>query len=177
MSAGLDFWGESIRPFHLVTDKMKVRGDPSGEKKVLVTVTSEAFGLMLYANGRDKWLADWEYKKGNKNKRVPMYKKDDPATHKFANKWSTSRTGQIKGGGWDAGALEYLKKVLKILKDKRKYEEENGYPTFKYGQILIKKARQIDLNETQQPPQKRAKKAQSTAEAAILSVDFEFEDE
>ena len=50
MAAGFDFWGPTIRPFHLMTDKKKVNGDPSGKERVLVMVTSEAFGLLVYAN-------------------------------------------------------------------------------------------------------------------------------
>ena len=102
-AAGLEFWGQSIRPFSYLTDKAEVPGDPTKVKKVLVTVTSEAFGRLVYANSRNKWLLDMKYKKLNGKTKVPKYNKNDPTTEAFkdhVNKWTSSQTGQVQGGGW-----------------------------------------------------------------------------
>ena len=50
-----------------------VPGDPSGKKKVLVTITSEAFALVIFANCRDKWVADFKLKAGNKRAKIPKF--------------------------------------------------------------------------------------------------------
>ena len=106
-AVGLEFWGELIRPYRLMTDTEVVEGDPSGKKKVLVTVTSEAFGLLVYHNCRDKWVADYKYKKEHgKKAQVPKYNKDDVSTHKHVNKWSNSNSGSVVGGGWHPAALK-----------------------------------------------------------------------
>ena len=102
-----------------MTDKAEVPGDTSGKKKVLVTITSEAFGLVIFANCRDKWIADFQFKASNKKAKIPKYNKEDPATHKYQNKWSSSRTGQVQGGGWDNEALQYCwKKIFYSTRDK-----------------------------------------------------------
>jgi hypothetical protein len=106
MAVGLEFWGPNIRPFKYMTDKTVVEGDPAGEEKVLVTITSEAFAYVLYKNGRDKWMADYAYLKNNpRAKMTPKYKKDDSSTFKHANKWSNSNTGSMVGAGWHTDAL------------------------------------------------------------------------
>ena len=151
MAAGFDFWGPTIRPFHLMTDKKEVPGDPSGKERVLVTVTSEAFGVLLYANCRDKWLADFDLRKtsGNKKIKIPKYDKDDPATHKHQNKWSNSRTGSVQGGGWAIEAISYFNKCISGIKTFREYEEkENQNALYELGRLLIKQANDIKIEET-----------------------------
>ena len=80
-------------PFtYWLTDKKEVPGDPSGKQRVLVAVTSEAFGALVCANCCDKWLADFKLRKTNKKAKIPKCDKDDksPLT-------STKTSGQTAG--------------------------------------------------------------------------------
>ena len=115
-----------------MTDKTNV----DGKQKVLVTVTSEAFGLLMFANCRDKWLNVFQYKKTAKRKgtKVPQYKKDDPTTHKYKGKWSSSCTGSAVGGGWSSEALVYFEAAKKNISEWRKEEEARGNTTYLLAQ-------------------------------------------
>ena len=175
-AVGLEFWGPNVRPFKLMTDKFDVPGDPSGKKKVHVTITSEAFALVIFANCRDKWMADFTLRASNKRAKIPKFNKDDPETHKYQNKWSSSRTGQVQGGGWDKEALEYLNKCIGAIQSWRKAEAERGNVTYKLGQELIRKAQEITM-VTQEPKGKKRKKLAERAEAEVVAIDLTILDE
>ena len=175
-AVGLEFWGPNVRPFRLMTDKFDVPGDPSGKKKVLVTITSEAFALVIFANCRDKWVADFKLKAGNKRAKIPKFNKDDPETHKYQNKWSSSRTGQVQGGGWDYEALQYLNKSIAAIQTWRKAEAERGNDTYKLGQDLIRKAQELTM-VGQEPKTKKRKQSAEKAEAEVVAIDLTILDE
>ena len=93
------YWGEPTRYHKLPVDTCKIaRKDENEEEvledKVLVTVTSEAFGWLVYANCREKWLRTFEYKKQHgKNAEIP---KTGDAAIPFKAKFTYSKLGQVK---------------------------------------------------------------------------------
>ena len=65
IAIGLEYWDDKNRHYDLPTDKVKLR---DGKDWVLCTATSEAFGLMVYDNCRDKWEEIFKLKHVNKGK-------------------------------------------------------------------------------------------------------------
>ena len=65
IAIGLEYWDDKNRHYDLPTDKVKLR---DGKDWVLCAATSEAFGLMVYDNCRDKWEEIFKLKHGNKGK-------------------------------------------------------------------------------------------------------------
>lgn len=65
VAVGLEYWDDKNRHYDLPTDKVKLR---DGNDWVLSTSTSEAFGLMVYDNCRDKWEEIFKLKHENKGK-------------------------------------------------------------------------------------------------------------
>ena len=61
--AGKQFWGDDIRYYHFPTDKIQITGNTpaSSGQKVLVTVASEAFGLLVLENCEVRFGNIWEY--------------------------------------------------------------------------------------------------------------------
>lgn len=177
LAVGLEFWGPNIRPFKLMTDMKVVSGDPSGKKKVLVTITSEAFGLLVYANCRDKWVADFTLKAGNKKAKIPKYDKDKPETHKHQNKWSSSRTGQVQGGGWAPEALEYLNKQIAAIQKWRNEEAERGFVNYNFGKELICQAQQVTMDGQDDKNKKRKRAEEKAVESEAVCVDLTILDE
>lgn len=176
-AVGLEFWGENIRPFNLMTDTALVEGDLSGKKKVLVTVTSEAFGLLVYHNCRDKWVADYKYKQQHgKKASIPKYEKDEPSTHVHVNKWSNSRSGSAVGGGWHVDALKKFNALKAQIKAFREGEAANGNQKMEYGKNLVMAANDINLNGGKLAGQKR-KAPSKDAEKSPEVVDITFDDE
>ena len=79
------------------TDSVKI----GGVNVARVPMQSEAFGLLNYENGFPKWLTTVPLKAKDPSWTTPPYKKSDPHTYKYhCTKWSDSKSGQIKGGGW-----------------------------------------------------------------------------
>lgn len=176
-TVGLAFWGPNLRPFHLMTDKVDIDGDVSGKKKVLVAVTSEAFAHVLWANSRDKWLADFKLKKTNKKAKIPKYDKDKPETHKHQNKWSSSRTGQVQGGGWHKDAITFFNETIKELQLFRKEQEKHDYPAFKFGKQLILAAMGLEMTGDGSNSSKKRKNAPDVTPEKDDGVDIIFLDE
>lgn len=164
---GLEFWGPQIRPYHLMTDLVNLQGDTSGKKKVLVTVTSEAFALLMYENCREKWINTFQLKKQNKKAKIPAYKRDDEATHKYANLWSNSSTGSVKGGGW---SIDALKKLITNIKHVQAFRSlDNAEEFMNFGKSLIVAANQVSDS------QKRAREQASDAEQVALEDEVQLE--
>lgn len=138
MVAGAEFWGPTKRPFRLMTDLEKLRGEKKTPERTLVTITSEAFGLLVFANCREKWLASFQFRKENKHGTpLPSYKKDDIETHKYQNKWSSSRGGGTGGGGWSQEALDYFNEKMQLVDKFRKDEKDRDYKNYKFGRKLL----------------------------------------
>ena len=53
---GTEYWDENNCYYKLPTDMCKIRmKDGTEEERVLCTISSEAFGLLVFDNCRDKW--------------------------------------------------------------------------------------------------------------------------
>ena len=63
---GLEYWGPKYRHYRLPTDKEPMSQDK--KERILCTVSSEAFGLMIYENCREKWQNIMKLKKKNRGK-------------------------------------------------------------------------------------------------------------
>ena len=141
MAVGVETWGLTQKCTKLLTDKVKLEDDNSGKEKVLVTVTSEAFGQVMFKNCRKKWLAVWKYKKAHGAKaKVPKYDKDDITTHDYEGLWSNPRSGQVEGGGWNMDGLQCLMDRMQAISAVRAADQENGYAKMIIARTLIQGA-------------------------------------
>jgi hypothetical protein len=128
-----EFWREDIRHYKLLTDTVEI----AGKQKVLVTVASEAFGLLMWENCHDKWVNYFELKDKDGDK-APVPTGKHPEAHKHQAKWSDGNSGQVKYGGWKDEAYDFFEKLKGQLKEWRKVEEENGKPAQKFAFDLMR---------------------------------------
>lgn len=156
-------WGNTQKCTKLMTDKVMLQDDPSGKEKVLVSVTSEAFGQLIYKNCRTKWIAVWKYKKQHGAKApLPKYSKTDTSTHQYEGLWSNARTGQVEGGGWHMDGLQYLMDRMEAISAIRAEDQASDYVTMKHVRTLIQGAMEW---------QPTANKKRSTAQAKNAAVE------
>ena len=161
MAAGVDVWSPKIKSNHIMVDKFMVPMDVSGKERVYVTVTTEAFGQVMFQNCRAKWIAVWTYKKDHGQKaNPPKYSKDDLTTHVYEPLWSNSK---VKGGGWHSDGLEYLNERIAAVSAIREEEASNGYDRMKLGLTYIQKANGV--------PEARADRTRTAAEANNAAVE------
>ena len=149
MVVGVDWWGPHIRANKLLTDTTEVEG----RQKVLVTKSSEAFGLLQYKNSRSRWIEVFKWKQANpgKGKQAPQCHKKDPSTHKFKSKWSDAKEGQCSG--WDSVALRTFKRRLKGIEDIRNHV--NCPRRMEFGRECIRKALGLREEEDGRPKKRR----------------------
>ena len=170
-AAGLEHWGPDRRAFHLMTDMAKVDGDPSNKEKVMVTVSSEAFGLLCYENCREAWIATFKYKaKHGAKTPTPKYDKHDTTTWIFQNKYSKSNTGQVVGGGWSVEGMEQYNKYLGHVQQWRASEGAENW--MKFGRDLIKARNAADLSsKKKEEDEKPAAVNAAASEVEIIMID------
>ena len=170
-----EFWGDDIRFYNLLTDTINI----GGKDRVLVTVSSEAFGLLMYENCREKWIEYVKFKeKHGKKAKIPTGK--EPEAEKHLAKWSDGKEGQVKYGGWKDEAYDRYEKLKKDVKAWRKADEEAG----KAGQELAKKLMREKHGKIGETPEedkkskgKRARKKKNHAPAVAKKHKLTVEDE
>lgn len=133
-----EFYGEDIRYYQQYTAKMNV----NGKQKVAVTVTSEAFGLVMLENCRDKWLNIFELKKKDPKAKIPS-KKEDTDYDKYKAKWSDGKCGQVHFGGWDPAAFEFLSEQSEKIHQLRQLDAADANNKAKYYLDLMRKEHSI----------------------------------
>ena len=145
------WWGPTIRVRKLMIDTT----DVLGEIKVLMTVTSEGFGLLQFENSRNKWIEIFKWKKinGSRKKAPQCSKNKHEETKQFKAKWSESKNGQCSV--WDAVAYSTFNQRKDHIRKFRENDAADGYKRMKFGQTLIKAAREIAQNETEHTNKRR----------------------
>lgn len=141
MVAGNNTYGKSIRYYSTPVDKVTlvVKGVKGKKRVVAVTIPSEAFGLLIFENCRDKWLAVMNLRKDDKKKEIPDFDKEDASTHKYhITKWSDGKTGQVTGGGWKAAAFTKFNQLMVAIDKIRKEDKANGWEEMKEAKAIIR---------------------------------------
>lgn len=149
IAAGRAYWDEKHRYYELPTSMM----DVAGEKKVHVTITSEAFALLVYHNNRDKWIAFWEHKKAH-GKKAPIPTKGEAAKAHQA-KFTNSKCGQVKFGGWSEEAYEFFEEYKTKLQAERKGDKEAQYTQFRAALKLVRDAKGIEATSPNNKKRRR----------------------
>jgi hypothetical protein len=155
-----EFWKEDIRYYKLLTDTVNI----AGKEKVLVTVTAEAFGLLVWENCREKWCNFCLFKDQHGEK-APIPTGKEPGAENHLAKWSDGKEGQVLYGGWKEEAYDRFEQIKKDIKAWRKADEESG----KVGQRLALKLMREKHNRTGATPadDKKGKRIRKKAIAPV----------
>lgn len=109
-------------------------GDVNEEGKVIMTVTNEAFGILLLDNFHSRWTAQlkWKVQYGKKAK----YPEGDNMPAEFKSKWSDPASGQKQFGGWLRAGLKHFARLLNVTKKLRELDAEVGcLQTFVFEEV------------------------------------------
>lgn len=171
MAAGHDDFGPSIRNYKMVVDKRSI----DGVEKVCVTIPSEAFGWVILANCREKWVAIFEFKKANPNDEVPPFEVKDNSTHVYhTTQWSDSRSGQIKGGGWHSDAYTFFNACMTNVNLFRQRDKKAEWGTHALAKELVRQKNKItDIAKVSKRKRQIKDPQPETNFVEILQFDFE----
>lgn len=157
--AGKEYWGTDQRYFHLPTDKVEIKG----KQRVLVSVPSEAFGWLVLENNREKWINMFQFKEQH-GQAKPIPNKGEEAAP-FKARWTDSKVGQVKFGGWDEEAFQAYEAWKKLIREFRKDQlEKKDNQCFRYVRDLIREDHGIS-SETPADKKKRGKKRKTSPNA------------
>ena len=140
--------------------------------KVCVTVTSEAFGLLVLENCRGKWVNIFELKERDGPSAVVPTKGDEALP--FKAKWTDSKCGRVKFGGWDAAAYDYFEATKTRIKHFRTTDSANAFDTQNYALALIREKHGIDAEA---PGRKRKRSKKSTTPRQVAPRKITRDDE
>jgi len=158
------YWSEAQKYHKLPVSTFKQTwtgedGEEVSADKVLVTITSEAFGHLIYANIRDRAIATFEYKeKEDRNAAIPA--KGD-AAKPFKAKYTDSKCGQVKFGGWSEEGYALFETYKQQIKDFRTKDKANNWATMRKVLQIVRKKKKITGDGTK----KRKRKSRSNGDA------------
>ena len=162
--AGKPYWSDDIKYYKLPTDTQ----DIGGKQKVHVTVTSEAFGLLVWENCFAKWKKIFDLKADDEEAEVPRGNTDNAKD--YTGKWSDANCGQQKFGGWHQDAYDYFEKMITFVEDWRKKDEENDKVLQKYWLKAMRTKKGITAAEPGGKRKRKAKKAPAAAPGATKKL-------
>ena len=156
-----EFWKEDIRYYKLLTDTIEI----AGKQKVLVTVSSEAFGLLMWENCREKWINFCDFKDKNGEKApLPIGKEEGAELH--LAKWSDGSAGQVKYGGWKEEAYVRFEALKKEVKGWRNQDALSGKSGQKLAFKLMRAANKRKGKTPLEDKKKTSRKPKKTVQAA-----------
>lgn len=160
------YYGETWRKYHVITDKI----DVEGKQLPAVSVQSEAFLLLTYANCRKKWMDMYKFKQDNPNDAIN--EKDFPGVY------TKPEAGNVSHGGWSNDGIELFQTLIDRIKNFRAQDEKDDKVRQKFALKLIR-----DLHDiTEEMPTKKTRKRRSSANhsaraAPALRLDLEEEED
>ena len=179
VAVGVDFY-----PKDLVFHRMPIQPltmvpgyEDSQMKGCMVTVSCEAFGLVLVQNCWDKWTHIVPQKAKDEKWPIPKWNKDDAETHKcHKTLWSDGRNGQKKGHGWTPDGYKALNDAMDALSEFRAAQKKDKWSQFKAVRKLVRKANNIAEGEKEPPPKGRKRKRSNDPPPVYAKITVEEED-
>lgn len=89
---------------------------------------------------QSKWTAIAELKKTSESAQVPT---SGDAALPYKAKWTDSKVGQVKFGGWRQDAYDRFEEFKKWIVKFRETQKKKGYPLFKYAKKTIRATNKI----------------------------------
>lgn len=167
IAIGRKYWEKHHRWYNKPIDSCEIKkknddGEWIAEKKVLVTITSEAFGWLTYDNCRDKWLNLFRFRETNgKKAKIPV--KDEAGAEKYRPKYTESNCGQVKFGGWKDEAFDQFERYKTMIKNIRSMDKDNNYTSMQAALKLVRDVQGI-TEDTPKTKSKRGRKKKDEAE-------------
>ena len=141
--AGQKCFGDKMRLAHYPAELVEVF---CNEKKVLVPISTEAFGILNIDNCHEKWGNTCEWKRDDPKRKIP---KKGPEAKQFRAKYTDSYVGQVKFGGWKPEAFPKYQAYIDEIKKGREVDEANGWKRQKYALELLRKKHNIAEQEAE----------------------------
>ena len=159
-ASGSEYYNDKISSTCTYRDDVMV----GTEAKVRVTISSEAFGLLQLDNCSVKWPAMFAFKElHGEKKEIP---RKDKAAEPFKAKYSDSKKGQVKYGGWSAAGLLKYNSIVNDLVCYRKKDRTKDDQMANYMRELCKEKQGVK----QTGNGKRARPVGDTPQEAPIKV-------
>ena len=152
-SQASSYWTKRIMNEHTFMDDTMLHG----KKRKFLTVTVEAFTLLILTNSGKRWQAQWEKHQEDSSYKFPRSYKADPDAYKLycKSKWSDPNAGQQAYEDWGSEANEFFVNYQDQLMELRKNDEQNDLAFAKYIQALMRETNEWKEDTTKTSSKKR----------------------
>ena len=167
-------WTEDMRRNQLITDTVEI----DGVKMDAMPVATEAFGLLVFANCRDKWIKQWDWLRDNPGKCLPKRTGKDGEKFDDNGLWTDKNAGKSDFSGWKPEGLLEFEKIKSNLVKFREEDAKNDKAAQKYARTVVAAkqdaAADIDGNSSKKRGKKRKSPSPSSApaEKSVLTFDI-----
>jgi hypothetical protein len=143
--------------------------------KLRITAATEAMCLTMYHNGRNKWNAQFEFRKTNEKGPFPKFNPKDPEVNKeFSTPFCSANGGTSKFGGWNETGRQWYAKTQKALHQARSENKERFIQAEKESCKRLKAAN-AELHTKDYLPKPKKRKSDEIAEEDHSAYDFFLE--
>ena len=178
-AAGVEFYPKELVNYRMPIHPLKmVPGfEKTDLKGTMVTLSSEAFGLVLVKNCWDKWTEIVPEKARDDKWPIPKWNKEDDTTHKYhCTLWSDGRNGQKKGQGWTPEGYEALNKAMEDMQKFRTQQKTAKWAQYKAVLKLVRTKNEIPAGEKEPQPKGKKRKRVAAAPPVYAKITVEEED-
>jgi len=177
---GTEYWDDKYRHYKLQTDEIAFR---DGVSRELCTVESEAFGLLVYDNCRNKWQNIFDLKKENEGMFLneicvnggisfcvltlfcfycytgAVVPRTGNAAKDYEAKWTLTKEGQRRYGGWKPEAFDFFNELQQTLEALRQADAKNDKTWQKYCLNIVRDLHKKAPDDTEYNKKNSSKKA------------------
>ena len=147
-----------------------------GEKKPLISVEDEAFGVLMLMNCTPKWkhiIPEKANIQGGTSWKVPPKSKNKPENDKYHQTlWSDGKMGQGQGGGWDSKCSTTFKELQEHFDNIRSEDQGNKWARYKEMLYVVRAYNDI---KSKVPTPKRSKSRSKKPSLAPLEEEEDFQ--
>jgi hypothetical protein len=157
-----DFYGPNHRYYHLLSEKSKC----GKFERTAVSPSMEGFAIAAYENNHAKWKAQFEFLDENPGKKLPKGAGNEAYTE---GKFSSSKRGQVKYGGWNDEGLATYSSYADYVEKMREEDEQNGYAKQKLALNLMRVHHNKSADSAELEGNKRKRTSKKTSEELVIT--------
>ena len=165
-----DAFGPTVYNYKKSVDAVMILG----KKVPLVSVESEAFGVLMLKNCTPKWthIVPLKCDQGRAFQVPPKSKKHPENDKCHKTLWSDGKIGQGQGGGWDSKCGPIFKELQEHFDDIRSEDHGNKWARYKE---MLKIVRETNKITEAAPTPKKASRSRKKPKLAPLEEEEDFQ--
>jgi hypothetical protein len=135
-------------------------------ERTAVSISMEGFALAAYENNHAKWEKQFDFLDNNPGKKLPKGAGNEAYTE---GKFSSSKRGQVKYGGWSEEGLTTYNNYVEYIEKMRDEDKQNGDEKQKLALNLMRMHHNKTADSAELEGRKRKRTSKKVSEEFALT--------